>query len=205
MRYTIYFLILVGLGALLWWKAPQFTRPAPPVKSIPAVSEASATPFHFALSPIYLQNDPRWGDDTIGGSHESLAAVGCTVTSVSMALAHYGITLPPKQLNNLLKQHNGYTRQGWLIWHTIAVITDNKIRVEVPAAPSHALIDAALSARRPVIAKVLLHNVIPHWVLVVGKAEQDYLIKDPLGNGKTLDKLSKFGSAVYAIRIVKQI
>jgi hypothetical protein len=45
--------------------------------------------------------------------------------------------------------------------------------------------------------------VIPHWVLLVGKDGQDYLMRDPLNDGKTLEKLSKYGGDIYGVRIVR--
>jgi hypothetical protein len=41
--------------------------------------------------------------------------------------------------------------------------------------------------------------------LIVGKVGPDYWVKDPLGEGRTLDRFSQFKSKIYAIRIVKKI
>lgn len=162
-----------------------------------------------ATVPIYLQNDLRWKNDKIGGSQQTLGAVGCTVCCVSMALAHHGIDLPPNLLNELLKANDGYTQRGWLKWNTVSKITNsrdwnNQIRFYIPNKPSTTIIDAALQAGEPVIAKILLNDRIYHWVLIVGKEGNDYLVKDSLGDGQSLDKLSKFKSKIYAIRVVKK-
>jgi hypothetical protein len=50
---------------------------------------------------------------------------------------------------------------------------------------------------------VFINRVIPHWVLIVGKDGRDYLMRDPLNDGKTLEKLSKYGSDIYGVRIVR--
>lgn len=211
----IFCLAALVLGSV-FWKIQPYSKPAAmdvtgqanrssSAAGIAPVGGIETSPFHFLLSPIYRQNDPQWADDTIGGSHEPLALVGCTVSAVSMALAHYGIDLSPKKLNARIKKLDGYTGQGWLKWNTVTDITDGTIVVRIPRHPAHNLIDEALLAQRPVIAKVLLDRTISHWVLIVGKTGQEYLIKDPLGPGDVIEKLSKFQSDIYAIRIVEYV
>lgn len=158
--------------------------------------------FHLPLIPIYLQNDPRWQNELIGGSQQTLGAVGCTVCCVSMALAHYGIDLPPPQLNELLKANNGYTSKGWLKWQTVSQLTHSQIDFTISNQPTTAMIDAALQLDQPVIAKIRLYDIFPHWVLIVGKNGADYLVKDPLGDGKSFSKLAHH-HRIYAIRVVK--
>jgi hypothetical protein len=193
--------LVLLLAVTLFW----FQRKPQQVQSIPAIGGASEERYHLSETPVFLQTDARWSNDEIGGSRETLRSVGCTICSVSMALAHHGIDLPPNQLNEKLKASEGYTEQGWLIWNKIAELTDKKIRIDIPEKLTHETIDNALQAKRPVIAKVFLNRIITHWVLIVGKSGQEYLIKDPLGDGKSLETLSKFGSDIYAIRIVTKV
>lgn len=200
---TIFWLILgilLLITLLVWYRSLDNNFQA----IISTESKVEPPAFHLPVFPIYLQNDPRWKDNKIGGSQETLGAVGCTVCCVSMALAHHGIHWLPNQLNELLKTHDGYTQQGWLKWYTLSKITDNQITFYIPNKPSLAVIDAALNAGEPVVAKILLYDVVYHWVLIVGKAGKEYLVKDPLGDGQSLDKLSKFKSKIYAIRVVKK-
>jgi hypothetical protein len=193
-------LFLMLIVALIWNQ--YFTSDS----TTPQVTTSTAeTAFHFPISPIYLQHDPRWKDDKIGGSEETLGEVGCFVAGVSMALAHYSIDLNPKQLNELLKAHDGYTEQGWVKWGTVSKITNHQIYFYVPNHPHLILIDAALKASEPVLAKIRLYGIIPHWVLIVGKEAEDYYVKDPLGDGQSLDKLSDFKSKIYAIRVIKKL
>ncbi|MEN8128180.1 MAG: C39 family peptidase [Planctomycetota bacterium] len=159
----------------------------------------------FAETPIYLQTDPLWADKHIGGSNEKVQNVGCTICCVSMGFAEFGIELKPDRLNMLLKKKHGYTDSGWVIWAAIPTVTDNKVNAEVISKVSYDVIDQAIQRGHPVIAKVYINDAIAHWVLIVGKDGIDYLIKDPLGDGKTLEKLSKYDSNIYAIRILKPI
>jgi hypothetical protein len=57
---------------------------------------------------------------------------------------------------------------------------------------------------QPVIAKVFIHGIIPHWVLIVGKERNEYLMCDPLGDGQTVRRLSDYESKVHAIRTLKR-
>ena len=84
-------------------------------------------------------------------------------------------------------------------------MTGQKAAVEVVSKVCYEKIDQALIAGHPVITKVFIDNAVNHWVLIVGKNGVDYLIKDSLGDGETLEKLSKYDSNIYAIRILKQM
>ncbi len=46
----------------------------------------------------FRQDDPRWGESTIGISRSTLARWGCAVTSVAMVLKYHGINITPEQL-----------------------------------------------------------------------------------------------------------
>jgi len=154
-------------------------------------------------TPNYLQRDSRWAEDTVGGTQEMLASVGCTVCSLAMALHHYGVKVTPKELNDFLKKNGGYTERGWLKWDSVSKVSKGKVVMGYIGNPSFPRIDAALKNNEPVIAKVFIDRTIPHWVLIVGKEKTEYLIRDPLGDGKSLRQLSFYGSDLHAIRILK--
>jgi len=155
-----------------------------------------------AVQPVFLQKDPRWAEDTIGGSGESVAAVGCTLCCVSMALAGYGIERPPGVLNEALKQAGGYTDRGWLDWEMVERVAGERVQVRVAHYPSHVEIDRALRDGHCAIVKIMLRGVLQHWVLVVGKRGKEYLVKDPLGTGDRLDKLSALAPEIHSLRLV---
>lgn len=201
----LFIVLLVGVVGLLAMILVFYKRDKPQVSHIPPSGGAVEARYHFSDTPIFLQTDARWASQEIGGSRELLRAVGCTLCSVSMALAHYGLEMTPDKLNENLKIKDGFTAQGWLKWQAITEITGQKIRIDIPQSLSHKIIDQALKANQPVLAKILLGGSIQHWVLIVGKSGQEYLIKDPLGDGKSLDLLSKFGSDIFAVRIVAKV
>jgi hypothetical protein len=190
-------LVLLALAAgAFWYLRGRNSRP---------ISTNGGTPFtNFTAiaTPFYLQRDPQWKDETIG-SGETLAKVGCTVSSLAMAMEHFGVSFTPKTLNEALKANQGYTRRGWLLWSVIEKISQGRVVVRVLGKPTHSDIDAALQAGRPVLAKVFINHVIPHWVLVAGKEGTQYLMRDPLNEARTLTPISSYGSDIYAVRIVE--
>jgi hypothetical protein len=154
-------------------------------------------------TPHYLQRDPRWENDTIGGTSERLARVGCTVCSLAMALDHYGVTTTPKELNDFLKQNDGYTIRGWLKWNSVSNFTNAEVAMDYIGKPSFIRIDRALKDGQPVIAKVFINGIVPHWVLIIGKEQSEYLMRDPLDETRTVKRLSFYQSKIYAIRTLR--
>lgn len=191
-----FLIVLGGLGIAAW----QLRE-----RNSPPISARGGEPFqNFATleSPSYLQSDDRWRDEKIGGGGR-LGDVGCAVCSLAMALEHFGAHYTPKELNDQLKAKDGYTWRGWLKWQAILSVTGDKITVEAVRKPSHGDIDTALKNRYPVIAKLLINGTIPHWVLIVGKQGTNYLMRDPLGDGHSVEPVSKYESDIFGVRIVR--
>lgn len=153
--------------------------------------------------PIYLQTAPEWKEVRLGGSNEAFSSTGCVVCCVSMALAHHHINIPPDILNARLALKGGFTERGWLRWRAVEELTANKIIIETPY-PNHRDIDDALEEGNPVIVRVMIGAAIPHWVLIVGKRGTEYLMNDPLGQGKIAEPLSRFRSEISAVRVIKK-
>lgn len=135
-------------------------------------------------TPNYLQTDPRWAEDTLGGTREKFANVGCTVCCLAMALDAHGVKVTPKALNDFLKKNGGFTERGWLKWESVPKFSQGKVVMGYIRNPSFQRIDAALKSNQPVIAKVLIDRAVAHWVLIVGKEKKEYLIHDPWATAK---------------------
>lgn len=153
---------------------------------------------------FYRQSDPRWANDRVGGSRQTLKAVGCMVCCVSMALEHYGFHFNPAQLNELLKDHGGYSSSGLVQWGAIPKITDNEIEVLPYENPGLDFVDKSLRKNEPVIVKVRSNRGTTHWILIVKKENGQYLIKDPAGNGNSLESLSKYHNRIYSARLLRK-
>jgi Peptidase C39 family len=190
-----------GLALTAWWLVPGRRTEVrlAPVSPEPVPRAALAT------EPIYRQSDPKWAGEQIGGSGESLRRVGCTICCLSMALAHHGVMADPGELNRKLKAADGYTYRGWVKWEALRRISAERVTVEIPQNPSHRDIDSALAEGNPVLVKVVLRSAVQHWVLLVGRDQQEYLMKDPMGDGRSLQVLSSLGSDILAVRVVRSL
>jgi ABC-type bacteriocin/lantibiotic exporter with double-glycine peptidase domain len=169
--------------------------------TIPASGGNSQLNIRLENVPYYLQNDPQWGAETLGGTNERMAAAGCTVTCMAMGLSALGYPIDPLQLCKALKERSGFTENGLVVWNKVNEITNGKVKVDFPSL-THERIEAELQQNRPVIARIMLTDTITHWVLIVGKEGQEYLIIDPLNGAKTFLHLSDRTSKIYAIRVL---
>jgi hypothetical protein len=194
-------LAIVGLSAALLVAILGNWRPG---VSIAAQTSGTVPKMVLATEVIYRQGDPSWSREKIGGSGQTLGSVGCTICCVCNALAEYGITLNPAELNERLKSVGGYTDEGRIKWKSVETVTDQRVQIEIPRWPMQSDINSALNAGCPVLVKVLLGDVAEHWVLLVGRDGREYLMKDPLGDGKSLAYLSSLNSDIKAIRIVRK-
>jgi len=170
-----------------------------------ALSASGGLPMWCVIAnvPHFLQNDERWANDKIGATDETLAEVGCAVTSAAMVLANYGIETDPAILNRFLTKHpQGYTAQGWLYWETAAEFDASRTAGLLPHyedAPSFRLIDTNLMRGNPVIVRVRMPSGTTHFVVVVGKRAFDYLALDPLVSEGVIP-LKALDSPIEALR-----
>ena len=104
-----------------------------------------------------------------------------------------------------LIKNDGYNYRGWIKWQKCSDYTKGKMKLKYVGDPVFSLIDKNLKNGNPVIVKVFIHKIIPHWVLISGKKGFEYYINDPLSDpGKTV-KLSHYGDKMYSLRIFKHI
>lgn len=198
-KITITIILLIGIILLFWLKWDTIIGK----KTLPILPINSQTVQDIPLIHIpnlYNQNDIRWSNDLLGDTNERLGNVGCLVSSAAMNLSYYNIDINPKVLNKKLKKLDGYTHSGWLIWKKLEELTEDKIKIKFPKL-SHESIDRFLLKKIPVLAKILIDKRIPHWVLIVGKKDGEYLIYDPL-KSDALKNISVYDSLIYSIRTV---
>jgi hypothetical protein len=211
MKTRTWFVVIAGLvaiGIFVWWCWPRL-HPQPPVRhaggGLSPWTEDAVPRTVLAAEKIYLQADPQWAHDKIGGSGEELRAVGCTNCCLCMALAQHGIPFTPAELNQKLIAADGYTERGWIKWDAIGAISQKRVRIDIPETPTHRDINQALAAGNPVLVKIVYRPGVLHWVLLVGREGNEYLMKDPLGDGKSLGLLSSYHSDIMAVRIVAKL
>ncbi len=192
---------ILALAIILWLKRDNFF--ANTTTAISSVSSTNIKNIELIKIPkFYNQRDKTWANDKLGKTSETVGKVGCLISSVGMNLSYYGIDMNPKEINKKLTKVDGYTSQGWLIWSKLSIITDKKVKIIFPVL-SHKNIEKSLLEKKPVLVKVYIHRVIPHWVLIVGKKDSEYLMLDPLTQGKAT-KLSSYGAYIYSIRVMEK-
>jgi hypothetical protein len=110
----------------------------------------------------------------------------------------------PAELNRQLIRAGGYTAEGWLVWPVISQAFGNRIEAAVTSRPTHTDIDGALERGEFPIVKFSLPLNIPHWAVVVGKQNHDYLIHDPLVKDASPIPLSSRTNSIQSARIVRR-
>jgi hypothetical protein len=124
-----------------------------------------------------------------------------------MVCNYFGKDTDPSKLNKDLISVNGYASGNLMVWNAIETIyPDITINWNYFLAnPDDALIDEVLVQELPVIAQVDYNTSTPaldqHWVVIVGKEGNDYLIVDPI-DGSTA-YLSRYDRA-WRIAVYEQ-
>ncbi len=198
------FLVVIGLIVLAVVGIWHFSSKPKTVTPIPSSGGALIDITPQDNGAYFLQTDSRWANDPLGGSGESFSSVGCTICSIAMAASCLGYEITPKVLNSRLTQNNGYTSRGWVIWAKITDATEGRISVRVPSRLTHSDIDQALRAGSIPVVKFFLPGGIPHWVSVVGKKGNEYLVKDPLDSMKKIEPLSKKTNEIMSVRYIRK-
>lgn len=171
----------------------------------PPIASTGGRDLHIRLPDdgrTHLQKDKRWAADQLGtstGSH------GCLVSSVAMACSDLGVKLTPKELNERLKQADGFQSQGWVVWNAIPRVTENKLTADYHPASSHSVMDKALEHGAYPVVKYFLPSDIQHWCVIVGKDGQEYLARDPLRDDREPVKLSELTAKIYAVRVIRRV
>ena len=194
-------ILLVVVGAVFYFKWDSIFPP--PVSAIASTNYIGEKEIALIEIPkFYNQRDEKWKDIPLGKTNESVGKVGCLISSIGMNLSYMEMKMNPKVINEKLTAIDGYTSRGWLIWSKLSEITEGKVSVEFPKL-SHEKIEEYLLKGKPVLAKVLIHRIIPHWVLIVGKKDGEYLMLDPLTEGKP-SNVSGYGNYLYSIRVLEK-
>jgi len=194
-KWILISLLITLLLVVLWIKRTSnaiSAKSTTTTKNIPLID----------IPTFYNQRDKAWASDRVGNTYETVGKVGCLISSVGMNLSYYDISMNPKKINEELTKVDGFTLRGWLVWSKLSTITDNKITISFPKL-SHENIEKYLLKREPVLAKLYINMVIPHWVLIIGEKDGEYLILDPLKDEKPI-KFSYYGNYIYSIRVMEK-
>ena len=161
------------------------------------------------IEPL-CQKNTRWARKKLGTSNVTISGYGCYLVCLSMLLKYYDHEQDPGVLNELFKSNEVYDK-GNLIrgWAVNRVYNDIKYdeHYECPDIPCNlGKIDAYLEKRMPVIAMIdfsPIAGVQSHFVLIIGKENDSYLINDPW-TGETYFFEAKYGDPalnIYGLRL----
>lgn len=77
----------------------------------------------------WLQSDSRWGSKVLGASGDTMAEIGCAVTSMAIQVVHSGSKsadeFNPGILVDYLNKNNGFDSSGNLYWATVTGLVSN--------------------------------------------------------------------------------
>jgi len=150
----------------------------------------------------FKQFNVNWATQTYNHTNVTIQNKGCALSALATLSNFYktslGLGIPttqPDQLNEFLKQQGdaGYL-EGDVVWKGIKLFSNNKIRhrtsydigVNTTLAGLINLIDADINARQPVIVRIVTGFFIDHFMLIVGKCGDKYVVSDPGSRTRTL-------------------
>jgi len=195
--------LLIGLLGLCLIVLSRGVGPSD--NSVDARPPAPVATFMLGDNYFYRQDDDRWGSETIGDTDDTLYAYGCTIASVALAASNLtGAEITPWELEQNLSKVDGFTDRGWLIWGKVQAATDGQVRAVYYDTPNHSDIDGCMETGGYPIVKIKLMGAIVHWVAIVGRTKDQYLIRDPLYGSREDGpvELSQRGKDIYSLRCV---
>lgn len=159
--------------------------------------------------PLYNQRDKRWANKKLGFSTVStLGLYGCLVTCLAMIAKYFGEKTDPDKMNEDLRGADGFQSKVYYNWGRLTSLYSfikytRFVNTPDPVTPDQFKeIDNHLAKGMPVMLKVDFNPattfVDQHFVLLIGKVGNSYKIADPWTG--TVEKLSKYGPARYAIQ-----
>jgi peptidoglycan hydrolase CwlO-like protein len=157
---------------------------------IDALSANAASSFGVSLIPhsdlsdefgkYYNQRDANWGNNFIGYSNQTIAAVGCTLTSFAMVAAHYGGSITPADVAANSGNFDGasayFLKPGpSASGHSASLIDNPSMQDLRDALNSGAVIIAGLSRNGGPYPK----HYSDHWVVLRSVDGDSFRINDP--------------------------
>lgn len=142
--------------------------------------------------PLISQKDPKWRYTKLGTSALTIGSDGCLLCCHAMLLQYYSHNYTPITLNELYKEKGVYQNTNLIdYWKIPTVFPDIVVPpggfIQCPDVPAPLnVIDGYLNLKMPVIALVDFDKVTQgmqgHFVLIIGKDNEDYFINDPMAN-----------------------
>lgn len=123
---------------------------------------------------FFSQRDPRWCNQYIGLSKDTIGAVGCFISSVSMIFKKYGVNMDPSLYAS--NPGNFFSSTAWMLNPNAPPgLTYREVSGYQPN-----IIDNELKNDRPVIAQISMKNISGmHFIVLLSGSNGNYKIHDP--------------------------
>ncbi|WP_026942692.1 hypothetical protein [Hellea balneolensis] len=200
LRAAITVFLIIGVSAC-------GSTPLPPGAERAASSLPQMTPIpkgSLALPDraAFLQKDPRWGQQRLGNTSDSMASDGCLVTAAAMALANLGFATDPSDLNARLTSTQSFTPRGWLIWDGIRKVTEGRAQAIYHDKVSEEIIDSCMLDGQYPLVQFYLKNGRSHWAMIVKHDARGYHMRDPLRPSKSPLIFPRSSESFRAVRCI---
>lgn len=144
------------------------------------------------LGWYYSQRDARWANKGVGLSNMSVFEVGCLVTDIAMIYKKYGYDITPATIASQADRFFSNTALMLIPWRG----PGNRRYTEI----SKPQIDKELEEGNPVIVGLYAGKYGTHFVILVEKKGDDYVIYDPYyGPDMMLSSRYSFSSIYKAV------
>ena len=152
------------------------------------------------------QRNPLWGNKKLGTSNVTIKTSGCVITALSMLCTYYKHPVTPDELNAKLIAVDGFADLNLMKWEKLHdvfpdISWDGKIDCSKTPAPLDK-VDTYINKMMPVVALVdfdlAQSGLQQHFVLIIGKENNDYFINDPW-TGETYYFSAKYGDPKVGI------
>ena len=126
----------------------------------------------------YNQRDTAWGSDSLNGTKYNLASDGCLITAMAMMMTHYGYrNVTPVTINSNPSNFAAYY-PAYLLF---TIHADG-----VSATRISSYINSTLATGNPVVVGLHAYGGT-HYVVLVGRQGNNYIMKDPyVANGNDI-------------------
>jgi len=163
--------------------------------------------------PEFSQKDARWASEKLGTSPVTIGGYGCLITALASVLRYFGKPTDPSIVNKDLMRVDGYLNGNLLVFDVVKkiypdIVVDWDNFMSDEQSVSLPKIDALLSNEIPVIVHVDYKPdttaIDMHWVTIVGKVDNDYIIIDPI-DGATVRMSDRYGNKIYRAVVYKGV
>jgi len=168
------------------------------------IKKHGAIPQGLFNVPLYKQTN--YPGIKLGPSQYSFSGNGCAVTSVAMVLKYYGKNVTPMTLNNDWKNIFSCSSGGAFCWYGVA---NKPYNMNLSGQIGHTYgsninIGNYFSPGKPVVIflNTLTSGSAGHYVVVVGKVNNKYVVNDPILGEVYLSVSKEFIEGVYGRSVI---